>query len=151
MSKCQFEQVGTHQGRPILRPRDSTFQTRAREFLQRHQQIQSHLHYLANFASNEGWSGQLESDAGVPDELWQLLGALCNSKHVSNVIKTEQVDIESPWGAIRSTVDGSCYMVLMGSDGSPIAIQKGVKALGIDVARSSRWRSVLAGILFIDL
>jgi hypothetical protein len=172
MSNCQFEQVGTHQGYPIFRPRDSVFQTRAREFLQRYQSIHGYLHYLAHNAANEGMSGLLESDACCPDEAWQLLATLADPQAASpqNFIKmsdldyatAKQVDVESPWGAMQRKPAGvdaflvadeqgdgeiRYHMVWMGSDGSPIAIQKDVKALGIDVARSYRWRSVLAGIL----
>jgi hypothetical protein len=142
----QFEQVGSHEGHRILRASDSGFQERAKTFLGTYQSIRSYLRYLANFARSEGWSGQLEDIAGFADDAWHRLAILAYGRDVGaprNFIKMsdagyaigEQVDIESPWGAVQTKEAGvdafivadekdngekQYYMVRMDTDGSPV-------------------------------
>jgi hypothetical protein len=73
LSRCQFKPVGSHQGLPILRPRDSRFRKKARKFLESYTPIHSYLGYLAEAATSEGWSGQMEDEAYGPDKAWQRL------------------------------------------------------------------------------
>jgi hypothetical protein len=146
LSRCHFEQVSIHQGRPILCPRDNGFQDQAKRFLETFQPIRSYIRYLVNFACNEGWSGQLESEACGPDEAWQKLAMLAYAKEIGkprnffkmsdlNYAIAERVDIESPWGATQTKPAGvdaflvadeqengekTYYMVQMDSDGAPI-------------------------------
>ncbi|MBL8826100.1 MAG: hypothetical protein JNM18_03890, partial [Planctomycetaceae bacterium] len=51
----------------------SDFEQRAKSFLDKHSAISSYLGYLADFACNEGWSGELESEAYGPDQAWKRL------------------------------------------------------------------------------
>ena len=147
LSKCQIED---DKGQIILVLRDSRFQARARDFLQKYGSIRSYVRYLAHFARNEGWSGQLEDLAWGPNLAWQKLATLAYAKQVADpqnffkmsmmgYAKEDQAEIMSPWGAKQTKPAGVdafivhdelengekiYYMVQMDSDGYPVGYSK---------------------------
>jgi hypothetical protein len=126
------------------------FYAQARAFLEKYVAIRWYLRYLTNFACNEGWSGQLESEASGPHDAWEKLACVAYSKSLANpqtFIRMsdagypipDRVDIETPWGAIQTKPAGvdafvvvderengekMLYMVHMDGDGSPVGYTK---------------------------
>lgn len=59
--------------------RDPSFALKAKSFVEKYGPISSYLGYLADFARNEGWSGQLEDEAFSPHRQWENLEALAHA------------------------------------------------------------------------
>ncbi len=178
LSNCQFENIGSHEGKPIFAPRAREYASKARRFIEKHEAISSYVRYLADFGRSDGWSGALEDEAWGAKGKWDTLRLLAYGPQATKsdrFIKMSDagfpidrdVKIETPWGDVQekpagedaylvdlSSTEGEEHfcIVEMSEDGSPFGFSVAVETETKPITMMSRsWIAILSVISMLLL